>query len=191
MLSKLLIQFSVDGWGSVLSLLFGLRPNYVGGCEDNGNLLQKILCIHCLTQCPRNCSRPLPTHTSAGDSWTLTGKSGSVSCGVTAHFFGFWGTKGFVCALQESLKSLLQHHSSKASVLRCSAFIIVQFSHPYMTTGKTKTLTRQTFVDKVMSLLFNMLSRLVIAFLLRNNHLLISWLQSPSAVSLEPPQNKV
>ena len=107
MLSKLLIQFSVDGWGSVPSLLFGLRPNYGGGCEDNGNLLQKILCIHCLTQCPRHCSRPLPTHTSAGDSWTLTGKSGSVSCGVTAHFFGFWGTQGFVCALQEPVSSVL------------------------------------------------------------------------------------
>ena len=89
-------------------------------------------------------------------------------------------------AVQETLKSLLQHHSSKASVLRCSAFFIVPFSHPYMTTGKTIALTRWTFVDKVMSLLFNMLSRLVIAFLPRSKHLLISWLQSSSAVILEP-----
>ena len=91
-------------------------------------------------------------------------------------------------AVQETLKSLLQHHSSKASVLRRSAFFIVQLSHPYMTTGKTIALTRWIFVDKVMSLLFNMLSRLVIAFLPRSKHLLISWLQSPSAVILEPPK---
>ena len=90
---------------------------------------------------------------------------------------------------QGTLKSL-QHHSSKASILRCSAFFIVQLSHPYMTTGKTIALTRQTFVDKVMSLLFNMLSRLVITFLLRSKHLLISWLQSPSAVILEPKKIK-
>ena len=91
---------------------------------------------------------------------------------------------------QGTLKSLLQHHSSKASILRRLAFLIVQLSHPYMTTGKTITLTRQTFVGKVMSLLFNMLSRLVITFLSRSKHLLISWLQSPSAVILEPPKIK-
>ena len=90
--------------------------------------------------------------------------------------------------VQGALKSLLQHHSSKTSILLCSAFFIVQFSHPYMTTGKTIALTRLTFVDKVMSLLFNMLSRLVITFLPRSKHLLISWLQSPSAVILEPPK---
>ena len=89
-------------------------------------------------------------------------------------------------AVQGTLKSLLQHHSSKASILWCSAFFIVQLSHSSMTTGKTIALTRQTFVNKVMSLLFNMLSRLVIAFLPRSNRLLISWLQSPSAVILEP-----
>ena len=93
-------------------------------------------------------------------------------------------------AVQGTLKSLLQHHSSKASILLHSAFFIVQLSHPYMTTGKTKALTRPTFVGKVMSLLFNKLSRLVIAFLPRSKRLLISWLQSPSAVILEP-QNKV
>ena len=88
-------------------------------------------------------------------------------------------------AVQGTLKSLLQHHSSKASILQCSAFFTVQLSHPYMTTGKTTALTRRTFVGKVMSLLFNMLSRLVITFLPRGKHLLISWLQSPSAVILE------
>ena len=90
-------------------------------------------------------------------------------------------------AVQGTLKSLLQHHSSKTSFLRCSAFFTVQLSHPYMTTGKTRALTRRTFVGKVMSLLFNMLSRLVITFLPRSKCLLISWLQSPSAVILEPP----
>ena len=93
-------------------------------------------------------------------------------------------------AVQGTLKSLLQHHSSKASILQHSAFFIVQLSHPYMTTGKTIALTRWTFVGKVMSLLFNMLSRLVIIFLPRSKHLLISWLQSPSAVILEPPKIK-
>ena len=89
-------------------------------------------------------------------------------------------------AVQGTLKSLLQHHSSKASIFQCSAFFIVQPSHAYLTTGKIIALTRQTFVDKVMSLLFNMLSRLVITFLPRSKRLLISWLQSPSAVILEP-----
>ena len=93
-------------------------------------------------------------------------------------------------AVQGTLKSLLQHHSSKASLLQHSAFFLVQLSHPYITTGKTIALTRQTFVGKVMSLLFNMLSRLVITFLQRSKHLLISWLQSPSAVILEPPKIK-
>ena len=93
-------------------------------------------------------------------------------------------------AVQEILKSLLQHHSSEASILQCSAFFMVQLSHPYMTTGKTIALTSGTFVGKVMSLLFNMLFRLVIAFLPRSNHLFTSWVQSPSAVILEPPKIK-
>ena len=93
--------------------------------------------------------------------------------------------------VQGTLKSLLQHHSSKASILRCSAFFTVQLLHPYMTTRKTIALTRRFFVGKGMSLLFNMLSRLVITFLPRSKRLLISWLQSPSAVTLEPPKNKV
>ena len=94
-------------------------------------------------------------------------------------------------AVPATLKSLLQHHSSKASILQFPAFFIVQLSHPYMTTGKTIALTRWTFVGKVISLLFNMLSRLVITFLPRSKRLLTSWLQSPSAVILEPKKNKV
>ena len=93
-------------------------------------------------------------------------------------------------AVQGTLKNLLQHRRSKASILQCSAVLIVQLSHPHMTTGKTMALTRQTFAGKVVSLLFNMLSRLVIAFLPRSNRLLISWLQSPSAVILEPKKIK-
>ena len=93
-------------------------------------------------------------------------------------------------AAQGTLKSILHHHSSKASILRCSAFFTVQLSHPYMTSGRTIALTRWTFVGKVISLLFNMLSRLVIAFLPRSKRLLISWLQSPSAVILEPQKIK-
>jgi len=94
-------------------------------------------------------------------------------------------------AVQGTLKSLLQHHSSKASILRHSAFFIIQISHAYVTTGKTIALTRWTFVGKVMFLLFNLLYRLVITFLPRSKCLLISWMQSPSAVILEPPQNKI
>ena len=92
----------------------------------------------------------------------------------------------YFCAVQRTLKSLLWHHSSKASVLQCSAFFIVQLSHPCMTNGKTIALTTRNFVGKVMSLLFNMLSRLIITFCPKSKHLLISWLQSPSAVILEP-----
>ena len=96
----------------------------------------------------------------------------------------------FTFTVQGTLKSLIQHHSSKASILRCSAFFTVQLSHPYVTAGKTIALTIWTFVGKVMSLLFNMLSRLVITFLPRSKRILISWLQSPSAVILEPPKIK-
>ena len=103
--------------------------------------------------------------------------SGLISCMINRLDF---------LAVQGTLKGLLQHHSSKASILQCSAFFIVQLSNPYMSTGKTIALTRQIFVGKIMSLLFNMLSRLVIVFLPRIKHLLISWLKSPSAVILEP-----
>ena len=95
-----------------------------------------------------------------------------------------------ILAVHGTLKNLLQHHSSKASILQCSAFFTVQLSHPYMTTGKTIASTRRTFVGKVMSLLFNMLSRLVITFFPRSKRRVISWLQSPSAVILEPPKIK-
>ena len=100
MLSESFTQFSVDGWGCVPSPLFDLRPNY-GGCnEDNGDLLHKVLCTHCFFQCPQPCSRPPPTHASAGDSWTLMGKSGSASCGLTAPFSCILAhTQGFVCIL--------------------------------------------------------------------------------------------
>ena len=93
-------------------------------------------------------------------------------------------------AVQGTLKSLLQHHSSKALIFRCSAFLTIQFSHPYMTTGKTIALTRQTFVGKIMSQLFNMLTGLIITFLARSKRVLISWLQSPFAVTLEPQKIK-
>ena len=123
--------------------------------------------------------------------------SGGQSTGVSASASVLPGLISFrmdwldLLAVQGTLKSLIQHHSSKASILQSSAFFIVQLSHPCMTTGKTIALIRQTFVGKVMSLLFNMLSRLVITFLPRSKCLLISWLQSPSAVILEPPKNKV
>ena len=106
--------------------------------------------------------------------------------GLISFMMDWWDLR----VVQATLKSLLQHHSSKASILRCSAFFTVQPSHPYMTTGKTIALTRWTFVGKVMPLLFNMLSRLVIIFLPRSKHLLISWLQSPSVVILEPKNIK-
>ena len=120
------------------------------------------------------------------------GVSASASASVLPMNIQDWfplGLTGSPC-VQGTLKSLLQHHSSKAPILPCSAFFIVQLSHPYMTTGKTIVLTRQTFVGKITSLLFNMLSRLVIAFHPRRKHLLISWLESPSAVTSEPPKIK-
>ena len=123
--------------------------------------------------------------------------SGGQNIGISASASVLPGLISFrmdwldLLAVQGTLKSLCQHHSSKASILWRLAFFIVQLSHPYMITGETIALTRRTFVDKVMSLLFNILSRLVITFLPRSKRLLISWLQSPSAVILEPPKNKV
>ena len=106
-LSKSFIQFSVNGWSCVPFLLFHLRPNYCGGNDDNSKLLQKVPCMHCCTQCPIPCSRPLPTHASVGDSWTLMGNPGSVSCGVTALFSYGLVCLGFVCALQECVSPVL------------------------------------------------------------------------------------
>ena len=116
--------------------------------------------------------------------WTFSFSisSSNAYSGLISFRMDWWDLLG----VQGILKSLLQHHISKTSILWCSAFFIVQLSHPYMTTGKSIALTRRTFVGKVMSLLFNMLSRLVITFLPRSKRLLISWLQSPSAVILEP-----
>ena len=107
MISKGLIQFSVDGWRCVLSLLLDLRPNYGGGNEDNGDLLQKVPCVHCCTQCPLPCSRPLLTHASAGDSWTLMGKSGLVLVGSLILCPGSWCAQGLLCALPESVSPVL------------------------------------------------------------------------------------
>ena len=108
MFIKSLIQLSVGGQGCcVPSLLFDLRPNYCGGNEDNGDLLQKVLCKHCGIQCPWPCNRPLSTHTSARDSWTLTGTSGSVSCRVIASFSWVLVCTGFASAFQESVSSVL------------------------------------------------------------------------------------
>ena len=123
--------------------------------------------------------------------FTSGGQSIGVSASTSVLLMNIQDIDWFdLLADQGTLKSLLQHHSSKASILWRSAFFIVQLSHPYMTTGKTIALTGWTFVGKVMSLLFNMLSRLVITFLPRSKGLLISWLQSPSAVILEPPKIK-
>ena len=119
-------------------------------------------------------------------SFSFTISPSSEHPGLISFRMNWWG----LLAVQGTLKSLLQHHNSKASILQCSAFFTVQLSYPYMTTGKTIALTRQTFVGKVMSLFFNMLSRLVITFLPRSKRLLISWLQSPSAVILEPRKIK-
>ena len=144
-----------------------------------------------------SCLQSFPTSRSFEMSQLLA--SGGQNIGVSASASVLpmntqdWfplGWTGWISLPSKGLKSLLQHHSSKASILPCSALFIVQLSHPYMTTGKTIALTRWTFVDKVMSLLFNMLSRLVIAFLPRSKHLLILWLQSPSAVILEPRKIK-
>ena len=125
--------------------------------------------------------------------FTLGGQNTGVSASVHPKNIQDWfplGWPGWISLQSKRLNSLLQHHSSKASILWHSAFFIVQISHSYMTTGKTIALTRWTFVGKVMSQFFNMLSRLVIDFLPRSRHLLISWLQSPSAVILEPPKVK-
>ena len=125
--------------------------------------------------------------------FTSGGQSIGVSASASSEYSGlisFRMEELHLLAVRGTLKSLLQHHRSKASILRRSAFLIVQLSHPYMTTGKTIALTIWTFVGKVMSLLFNMQFRFVIAFLPGSKHLLISWLQSPSAVILEPPKIK-
>ena len=144
----------------------------------------------CPQSFPASRSFPMSQHfTRGGQSIEVSASTSALPINIQDWFP--LGLIGLISLLSRGLSSFLQHHSSKASILQCSAFFIVQLSYPYMTTGKTIVSTRWTFVGKVMSLLFNMLSRLVITFLPRSKHLLISWLLSPSAVILEPPQNKV
>ena len=144
----------------------------------------------CLQSFPASGSFPVTQFFTLGDQSIGVSTSTPVLLMNTQDWSPLGWTGWTSLQSQGTLKSLLQYHSSKASILRCSAFFIVQLSHPYMTTAKTIALTRWTFVGKVMSLLFNMLSRLVITFLPRSNCLLISWLQSPSAVVLEPKKIK-
>ena len=144
----------------------------------------------CLQSFPASGSFQMSQFFALGDQ--SIGASASVLPMNIQDWFPLGLTGWIFLQSQVTLKSLLQHYNSKAANFHCSGFFIVQFSHPYMTTGKTTALTRQIFVGKVMSLLFNMLSRLVIAFIPRSKGLLMSWLHSPSAVILEPPaQNKV
>ena len=142
----------------------------------------------CLQSFPASGSFQMSQFTSGGQSIGISASALVLPMKIQDWFPLGW--TGWISWQSKALRSLLQYHSSKASILQCSAFFIVQLSHPYMTTGKTIALTRWTFVDRVMSVLFNMLSRLVITFLPRSKHLLISWLQSPSAVILEPPKIK-
>ena len=122
--------------------------------------------------------------TSGGQNIGMLASASVLPMNIQDWFLLGW--TGWISLLSKGLSSLLQHHSSKASILHCSTFFMVQLSHPYMTTGRTEALTRWTFVGKLMSMVFNMRSRLVIIFHPRSKHLLISWLQSPSAVILEP-----
>ena len=135
-------------------------------------------------------SAPNPSQRVFSSESTLSHEVAKVLEFQLQHQSFQWTPRTDLLAVQGTLRSLLQPHSSKASILQCSAFFTIQLSHPYMTTGKTTALTRQNFVGKVMSLLFNMLSRLVITFLPRSKRLSILWLQSPSAVILEPRKIK-
>ena len=148
-----------------------------------------VLFSSCLQSLPASGSFPMSQHFTRGGQSIGVSASASVLPMNTQD----WSPLGWldILAVQGTLKSLFHHHSSKASIFWRLAFFTVQLSHPYMTTGKTIALTRWTLAGKVMSLLFNMLSRLVITFLPRSKCLLISWLQSPSTVILEPPKNKV
>ena len=150
-----------------------------------------VPCSSCLQSFPASRSFPMSQFFTSGFFFQYWGFSFNISpSNEYSRLISFRMDWLDLLAVQGTLKSLLQHHSSKASVLRCSAFFTVQLSHPCMTTGKTVALTRWPFVEKVMFLLFNTLSRLVITFLPRSKFLLISWLQSPSAVILEPRKIK-
>ena len=149
---------------------------------------------HIILCCPlSSCLQSFPASGSFPVSQFFTSGGQSIGVSVSNEHLGLISFRTdwlVLLAVQGTLKSLLQHHSSKASILWFSAFFMVQLSYPYMTTGKTIALTIQTFVDEAMPLDFNMLSRLVIALLPRSKHILISWLQSPSAVLLEPKKIK-
>ena len=149
-------------------------------------ILSSVVLFTCLQSFPASGSFPM-SHFFASGSQSV---GASASASVFAMNTDLWIYWLDLLAVQGTLKSLLQHNSSKASILRCSAFFMVQLSHSYMTTGKTIPLTRWTFVSKVMCLFFNMLSRFVIVFLPRTKCLFISWLQSPSALILEPEKIK-
>ena len=142
----------------------------------------------CPSPTPRACSNSCPLRQWCHQYWSFSFKSSP--CSECSGLISFRIDLFDLLTVQQTLKSLLQHHSSKTSILQCSAFFMVQLSHPCMTTRKTIALIRQNFVGKIISLLFNMLSRLVIAFLPRSKCLLISWLQSQSAVILEPKKIK-
>ena len=142
------------------------------------------LFVFCLQSFPGSWSFPSQLFASGGQSVGVSASATVLPMNIQGWFL--LGLTGLISLQSKRLSSLLQHHSSKASILRHSTFFMVQLLHPYMTTGKSIALHRRTFVGKVMSLLFNMLFRLVIAFLPRSERLLISWLQSPSAVILEP-----
>ena len=154
---------------------------WVGDAIQPSHPLLPLLLLPLIFPSIRVFSSELALHIRWPTYWTFSFSSSNEYSGFRIDLLG-------LLVVQEIFKSLLQHHSSKASILQHSAFFIVQLSHSYMTTGKTIALTWWTFVDKVMSLLFNMLSRLVITFLPRSKSLLISWLQSPSAVILELPK---
>ena len=142
---------------------------------------------------PFSCPQSFPASESFPMSWLFISGDQSIGISASASILQGWfplGWTGLISLSKGLLKSLLQHHSSKASIIWCSAFFMDYLSHPYMTTGKTIALTIWAFVGKVMSLLFNMLSRLVIAFLPRSKHLLISWLQSLPTVIWNPPNKK-
>ena len=168
----------------VLYHLLELAQTHVRRVGDATQPSSPFLLLPSIFPSIRVFSNELALYTRCPNYWSF-----SFSISPSNEYSGLisFGIEWFdLLAVQGTLKSLLQHHSSKASILQCLAFFMVQLSHPYMTTGKTIVLTIWTLVGKVMALLFNMLSRLVIAFLLRSKRLLISWLQSPSAVILEP-----
>ena len=172
--------------------LLELAQTHVHWVSDAIQPFHPLLSSTSLQSFPASASFPRSQFfTSGGQSIGLLASTPVLPMNIPLGLISFRMDWLDLLAVQGTLKSLLQHHSSKASILWLSPFLMVHLSHPYMTTGKTIALTRQIFAGKIVSLLFNMLSRLVIDFLSRSKRLLISWLQSPSAVILEPKKNKV